>query len=166
MRFRTSLRTAFFAAALAGGTFGGQIAKADDISTPNASVLAAEAPFIGENSAAMDKMMAAMEVKPSGDIDADFVAMMSPHHQGAIDMAIAYLRYGKNEQLRRLAQEIIVEQQQEIAAMQLALGKPLPASAPAPTQPPAAPPIAPEVTDVGHRHGHADTMPMSPSPQN
>jgi hypothetical protein len=78
--------------------------------------------------------MAAMEIKPSGDIDRDFAAMMIPHHQGAIEMAQAELRYGRNEQLRRIAQEIIVEQQQEIAAMHLALGQPLPPSAPAPTQ--------------------------------
>ena len=49
-------------------------------------------------------------------------------------MAQTYLRYGSNEQLRRIAQEIIVEQQQEIAAMRLAVGDPLPASAAAPTQ--------------------------------
>lgn len=81
----------------------------------------AEAPFLAENDAAMKKMMAAMEIEPSGDVDADFVAMMVPHHQGAIDMAQALLRYGRNEQLRRLAQEIIVEQTQEIAAMRLAV---------------------------------------------
>jgi len=81
----------------------------------------AEAPFLAENAAAMKKMMAAMAIEPSGDVDADFVAMMAPHHQGAIDMAQAELRYGHNEQLRRLAQEIIVEQTQEIAAMRLAL---------------------------------------------
>ena len=91
-----------------------------------------EAPFMAENSAAMAKMMAAMDIKPSGDVDADFVAMMVPHHQGAIDMALAELRYGRNEQLRRMAQEIIVTQQQEIAAMRLALGQPLPPSAPSP----------------------------------
>ena len=56
--------------------------------------------------------------------------MMVPHHQGAIDMALAVLRYGHNEQLRRMAQEIIVTQQQEIAAMRLALGEPLPPSVP------------------------------------
>jgi hypothetical protein len=84
-----------------------------------------ETPFLAENSAAMTKMMAAMVVKPSGDIDKDFVAMMTPHHQGAIDMALALLRYGHNEQLRRLAQEIIVTQQQEIAVMQLAARQPL-----------------------------------------
>lgn len=97
-----------------------------------------ERPFLRENSAAMDRMMAGMAVKPTGDVDADFVAMMIPHHQGAIDMAMAELRYGKNEQLRRLAQEIVVDQQQEIVTMRLALGQPLPASAPAPTQAPAA----------------------------
>jgi hypothetical protein len=49
-------------------------------------------------------------------------------------MAQAELRYGHNEQLRRIAQEIIVEQQQEIIAMHLALGQPLPPPAPAPDQ--------------------------------
>jgi len=95
----------------------------------------ADAPFLDKNNAAMAKMMAAMDVKPTGDADKDFVATMVPHHQGAIDMSIAILRYGHNEQLKRLAQEIIVTQQQEIAAMRLAVGQPLPASAPAPTQP-------------------------------
>ena len=93
-----------------------------------------EAPFLAENSAAMDTMMAGMNVKPTGDVDADFAAVMIPHHQGAIDMAVAELRYGKNEQLRRIAQEIIVEQQQEIAAMHLALGQKLPPSTAAATQ--------------------------------
>ena len=94
-----------------------------------------EAAFLAENDAAMKKMMAGMAVKPTGDADTDFAAMMIPHHQGAIDMAVAELRYGKNEQLRRIAQEIIVDQQQEIAAMRLALGQGLPPSAPAPTNP-------------------------------
>jgi uncharacterized protein (DUF305 family) len=83
----------------------------------------AEAPFLAENQAAMDKMMAGMVVTPSGNVDRDFAGMMIPHHQGAIDMAKAELRYGHNEQLRRIAQEIIVEQQQEITAMHLALGQ-------------------------------------------
>jgi hypothetical protein len=94
-----------------------------------------EAPFLTENQTAMDKMMADMDVKPSGDVDHDFTAVMIPHHQGAIDMAQAELRYGHNEQLRRIAQEIIVEQQQEIAAMRLALGLSLPPSVAAPDQP-------------------------------
>ena len=93
-----------------------------------------EAPFLKENDDAMTKMMNDMAIKPSGDIDRDFVAMMSPHHQGAIDMAISELRYGKNEQLRRIAQEIIVDQMQEIAAMRLAIGEPATDTTPAPTQ--------------------------------
>lgn len=95
---------------------------------------AREAPFLQENDQAMTRMMDGMSIKPSGDVDRDFTAMMIPHHQGAIDMAQAELRYGHNEQLRRIAQEIIVEQQQEITAMRLALGQPLPPSAPAPDQ--------------------------------
>jgi len=93
-----------------------------------------QAPFVAENDAAMRRMMAAMSITPSGDVDADFVALMVPHHQGAIDMAQAELRHGRNEQLRRIAQEIIVSQMQEIAAMKLAIGEQVPTSAPAPTQ--------------------------------
>ena len=60
--------------------------------------------------------MAGMDIRSSHDVDRDFAALMIPHHQGAIDMAVLELRYGRNEQLRRLAQEIIVNQQQEIMA--------------------------------------------------
>jgi uncharacterized protein (DUF305 family) len=95
--------------------------------------IAAEAPYLAENDRAMKKMMEDMAVKPTGEVDRDFVAMMVPHHQGAIDMAIAVLRYGRNERLKRLAQEIIVTQQEEIAAMRLAVGEPLPPSVPSPT---------------------------------
>jgi hypothetical protein len=56
--------------------------------------------------------------------------MMVPHHQGAINMALAVLRHGRNPQIRRLAQEIIVTQQQEIAVMRLAVGQSLPPSGP------------------------------------
>jgi uncharacterized protein (DUF305 family) len=77
--------------------------------------------FMARSNAAMSRMMAAMQIKPSDDVDRDFVAMMVPHHQGAIDMAEAELSYGHNQQLRGLAQEIIVTQQEEIAEMRLAL---------------------------------------------
>ena len=114
------------------------LAFAQDASSPSQApsspALQAEAPYLTENDAAMTKMMNDMAVKPTGDVDRDFVEMMIPHHQGAIDMAQAILRYGKNEQLRRIAQEIIVDQQQEIAAMRLALGDPLPPSTAVPTQ--------------------------------
>jgi hypothetical protein len=76
-----------------------------------------------------------MTIKPTGDIDRDFVAMMVPHHQGAIDMAQAELRYGRNAQLRHIAQEIIVDEIQEIALMRLAVGEALPPSIASPTDP-------------------------------
>jgi uncharacterized protein (DUF305 family) len=77
--------------------------------------------FLAANKAAMSKMMVGMNVRPSGDVDRDFAAAMISHHQGAIEMAKAQLLYGRNEQLRRIAQEIIVTQKEEIAAMNLAL---------------------------------------------
>jgi hypothetical protein len=83
-----------------------------------------ETSFLEENQAAMRKMMAGMSIQPSGDVDRDFAAMMIPHHQGAIEMAEAELRHGRNELLRRIAQEIVVEQQQEIVAMRLAVRQP------------------------------------------
>jgi hypothetical protein len=82
-----------------------------------------EAAFLSENDKAMSRMMD-MTIKPTGDVDRDFVAMMIPHHQGAIDMAKALLGHGSNEQLRRIAQEIVVTQGQEIVAMRLAIGEP------------------------------------------
>jgi hypothetical protein len=103
------------------------------------SAPAGEAPYLAENVSAMTKMMIDMGIRPSGDVDTDFVAMMVPHHQGAIEMAQAELRYGRNEPLRRMAQEIIVTQLQEITAMRLSLGQPLPPSVSSPDQiPPAA----------------------------
>jgi hypothetical protein len=94
-----------------------------------------EQSFLGANSPVMDRMMRAMMAEPTGDIDADFVDMMEPHHQGAIEMAELEIRYGHNEQLRRISQEIIVEQQQEIVAMRIALDRSLPPSAVTPDQP-------------------------------
>ena len=120
--------------------------EAHPTAQPATAAVVDEASFLKENDDAMTKMMSDMAIKPKGDIDRDFVAMMSPHHQGAIAMAISELRYGKNEQLRRIAQEIIVNQMQEIAAMKLAIGEPATESAPAPTQ------QQPASTPVEHHH--------------
>ncbi|MBZ5573790.1 MAG: DUF305 domain-containing protein, partial [Acidobacteriia bacterium] len=68
----------------------------------------------------MEKMHAGMmSIEQSGNSDIDFVRLMLPHHQAAIDMAKAQLLYGKDPQMRRLAQEIITDQQSEIELMQL-----------------------------------------------
>jgi uncharacterized protein (DUF305 family) len=81
-----------------------------------------DAAFLGTIRTGMTRMMARMNTPPTGSVDADFVTAMVPHHQGAIEMAEAELLYGKSVRLRRIAQEIIVDQQQEIAAMHYALG--------------------------------------------
>ncbi|MBS0559448.1 MAG: DUF305 domain-containing protein [Proteobacteria bacterium] len=65
--------------------------------------------------ATMNRDMSAAPM--TGDPDHDFVAMMIPHHQGAIDMAEVVLKYGKDPQIRKLAQDIVAAQKKEIAEM-------------------------------------------------
>ena len=68
----------------------------------------------------IEKMHAGMRsITPTGDNDVDFVKLMLPHHQAAIDMAKTELMYGKDPQMHRLAQEIITDQQSETELMQL-----------------------------------------------
>ncbi|MBZ5593526.1 MAG: DUF305 domain-containing protein [Acidobacteriia bacterium] len=85
---------------------------------------AAGAKFRQEMAAGMTRMDRDMAAAPmNGNEDHDFATMMMPHHQGAIDMAKAELSFGKDPVMRRLAQEILVDQQSEIDAMQLWLDK-------------------------------------------
>ena len=87
--------------------------------TPPQSSQTPTDPDWSDLAASMDKMHMAMgAVKQSGDNDVDFVRLMLPHHQTAIDMAKIQLLYGKDPQMRRLAQEIITDQQSEIELMQ------------------------------------------------
>lgn len=118
------------------------VAAAD---APRPSRQDASANFQEMMSEAIQRMHADMHVPYTGDADRDFARMMIPHHQGAIDMALVELRYGKDARLKRLAQEIIITQQQEIAVMHLALGDTLPPGTPAPTQFTASP-------EVRHEH--------------
>lgn len=74
----------------------------------------ADEAFAASNAA----MMKGMEVQPTGDPDHDFVAMMMPHHQGAVAMAKVELRYGKDPMLRKLAADIVKAQATEIAQME------------------------------------------------
>jgi uncharacterized protein (DUF305 family) len=69
----------------------------------------------------MDREMSGAPM--DGTVDHDFAAMMIPHHQGAVDMAKAELSYGKDPAMRRLAEEIIVDQKSEIDLMNLWLKK-------------------------------------------
>ncbi len=79
---------------------------------------ATETPSTKAFRAVNDKMHANMDLKFSGDTDADFLRGMIPHHQGAIDMAKVVLEHGKDARVRKLAEEIIRAQETEIAQMQ------------------------------------------------
>ena len=67
---------------------------------------------------AMVTMMQSMPMKSTGDADADFLMMMIPHHQSAIDMARVELAEGDDEATRAMAQKVIDAQEAEIAQMQ------------------------------------------------
>jgi uncharacterized protein (DUF305 family) len=78
--------------------------------------------FGGLMVAAMNKMHEEMTAPPqTGDPDRDFLAMMIPHHAGAVEMARLVLIYGRDPLVRQLAEEIIAGQQAEIAAMRARL---------------------------------------------
>lgn len=73
--------------------------------------------------AANMKMHKDMTMEFTGNADVDFVRGMTPHHQGAIDMARVVLKYGKDPEIRKLAEDIIKAQDTEIAFMKTWLAK-------------------------------------------
>lgn len=104
------------------------------------------AAFTAENDAAMAKMMADMHVPPTGNVDRDFIVMMIPHHQGAVDMARAQIRHGSNDRLKALCREIIAKQEEEIALMRQLLA----------AMPPAPEKDAHPAGQGHHGHDHMD----------
>lgn len=72
---------------------------------------------------AMTKMHEKMSMQMTGDADVDFVKGMIPHHEGAVDMAKIELQYGKDPELRKLAEGIVKAQESEIAFMKSWLEK-------------------------------------------
>ncbi len=74
--------------------------------------------FEREMNAGMEQMMHAMHAPGySGDPDVDFLAMMIPHHAGAVEMARLVLIHGRDPGTRRLAEDIIASQTVEIEGM-------------------------------------------------
>jgi uncharacterized protein (DUF305 family) len=90
---------------------------------PSDAAVSAGTTFASQMMQAMDRMDTGM-MAAKRNPDRDFAAMMIPHHQGAVDMAKIQLIYGSDPVMRRLAQAIIVEQQQEIELMQRFLHEP------------------------------------------
>lgn len=82
--------------------------QTDEVDNP------ADKAFIG---AMRDMMMGMHRNMPTGDTDKDFVRMMLPHHQAAVDMAKAELQYGKDDMLKAMAKDIVTAQEKEIAMM-------------------------------------------------
>jgi uncharacterized protein (DUF305 family) len=89
-----------------------------------AEITGNEQRFLIESDLAIGKMSLGMTAEPTGDVDRDFVAMMAAHQQGAIDVAGAELKYGHNEELRRLAAGMIAAREHEISAMHNAVEEP------------------------------------------
>ena len=87
---------------------------------------AAQTKGSAENSPATQAYLQAMgdmtdkmkDMTPSGDPSMDFVMTMEPHHQAAVEMAQAYLKYGKDPTLTRMAKNIISSQKKEIKEME------------------------------------------------
>ena len=74
----------------------------------------ADAGYMQAMKSMMDKTHS---MKMTGDADKDFVMMMIPHHQAAIEMAKVQLRSGKDPKIKKLAEDIIKAQEKEIAEM-------------------------------------------------
>lgn len=73
--------------------------------------------FVRAMDDAMARMMTGMHRPAAGDPDRDFLAMMIPHHQGAVDMARLVLLHGRDPLTRQVAEHVLATQVVEMEAM-------------------------------------------------
>lgn len=97
-----------------------------DMSAPgmdHGAAAASDTPATKAYRAASDRMHKDMTVPYTNDADTDFARGMIPHHRAAIDMAKIVLKYGKDPEIRKLAESVVAAQEQEIAVMKAWLAK-------------------------------------------
>lgn len=121
---------AFFAFILATGVAGGTAVAQDKPAMDHSKMDHGTMPMGAPDSpsakafiAANAKMHKDMTMTFSGDADLDFIKGMLPHHVGAVDMAKIVLQYGKDPEVKKLAEEIIKAQNTEIDFMKTWLAK-------------------------------------------
>lgn len=119
MNLTKKILLAFMAAAMLATVFLETAPAQTDHSGHGTPAAATESPASAEYKAAMDKMHAAMSAQQyTGNADVDFAAGMIPHHQAAIDMAKTVLQYGKDPEIRKLAEAVVSAQEAEIKQLE------------------------------------------------
>ena len=120
-RFPRTLSCALGAIALSAAAFTAQAQPAPSMPAKHAGMSHAVEANASESTKAFqqgeEKMMKDMSRPYSGNANKDFVAHMIPHHEGAVDMAEVQLKYGKDPELRKMAEEIIKALKKEVAFM-------------------------------------------------